>query len=166
MKDQQMNIDIKEQRKCYHYNRGYCKFKDQCPYYHPALDCIIKCKEITCIYRHRNACTYGDNCYHHKRKTCEYLHESNNLPDVTLVYEDEDRSKTHGVILTAPSTTNDEANDNTELKIEIECLKMEIKEGKEREIAYIKEIAEQKEKEIEYKREIDNQKVKNIDINL
>ena len=154
---EQINTDIKEKRKCYHFNRGYCKLKDQCFYHHPTVDCRIKCKVITCKYRHRNACKYGDNCYHHKSQTCEYLHESNNLPEVTLACEDEDQSKNHKVILTAPSTNNDEANTNTELQVKIECLKMEIKDGKEREIIYKKEIAEQNEKEIEYKRQIDNQ---------
>ena len=116
---EQMNIDIKEQHKCYHFNRGYCKFKDQCNYYHPTIDCRSKCKDITCKFRHQNACTYGDNCYHHKSQTCEYLHESNDLPEVTLACEDEEQNETHKVILLAPSTNNDEANKNTELQVEI-----------------------------------------------
>ena len=152
MQDQQMNIEIQEQRKCYHFNKGYCKFKEKCDYYHPTIDCIDKCQVVTCKYRHRNVCTYGDNCYHHKKQKCEYLHDSNNLPEVTLACEDEDQNKAHKVILTAPSTNKDIENENAELKLEIEHLKMEIKDGKEREIAY--------------KNEIDNNKEKNMYINI
>ena len=99
----------KEQSKCYHYNKGYCRYKEKCPFYHPDIDCVKECNDITCKYRHRLKCKDGENCYYNQRKACEYLHTHIDLPDVTLSSGYEEQGKAHKVILTKPSSNDSEA---------------------------------------------------------
>ena len=135
-----------EQNKCYYYDTGYCKYKQNCKLYHPTEDCINKCKENKCKFRHRRICKNGENCFY-KHKKCEYLH----IPEteVTLASKDEQ-------ILTKLKLIE---NENSELQTEIEKYTKEIGNLK-------KEIEERKEIGKEYKKEIENLKAKNMYVNL
>ena len=60
---------------CSHYNVGYCKQKNECSKFHPSEDCENKCKEKTCLKRHRRICRDTESCIYHKSNTCEFIHE-------------------------------------------------------------------------------------------
>ena len=108
-----------EPEKCYHYDKGYCKFKNKCPLYHPNEDCIKNCDEKQCKFRHRRKCRNGENCFF-KSKSCEYVHVITDLNDVTLADGDNKTKKAHKVILAEMEQKL------VELKSEIEQLKNEI----------------------------------------
>ena len=36
-------MDKNNEMKCRYYNRGYCKQKESCDYYHPTRDCLTRC---------------------------------------------------------------------------------------------------------------------------
>ena len=78
------NIDTNI-NKCYYYNRGYCKKKKKCLFFHPTSDCKENCTvKNKCDKRHRKKCKYGDRCYHNIQNICEFKHEmseSNNRED-------------------------------------------------------------------------------------
>ena len=61
---------------CSYYNVGYCKEKNQCSKIHPMDDCEEKCKEKTCLKRHRRSCRDRDSCIFYKSGSCEFLHEN------------------------------------------------------------------------------------------
>ena len=80
---------ITSKRKCHYYDKGYCKNKDQCKFYHATTDCKNQCiKKSICPNRHKKECKYGDKCYHNQDKSCEFLHLESNLSDVTLLTND------------------------------------------------------------------------------
>ena len=41
--------------KCYHFNQGYCKEKENCTYVHIIEECPTNCKIITCELRHKKS---------------------------------------------------------------------------------------------------------------
>ena len=120
------------QQKCYYYDKGYCKFKDKCEFYHPNIECTNQCKNRRkCRNRHKIECKYGNDCHFLKNTSCEYLHLIIDLPDITLNNEDNGKSKNllkrnkhshplilmrdlkaeaHQVILAAPSTIEEQLN--------------------------------------------------------
>ena len=67
--------------RCRYFNKGYCKNIPDCYFDHTNEDCEQyiasgKCKDISCIKRHRKICKYWeskDGCY--RGRDCEYLHE-------------------------------------------------------------------------------------------
>ena len=69
------NKNKKTIRKCWFYNKGYCRSKTNCQFSHPQTFCKIKdCRDKECEARHikdcknyfKNACKFG--------KSCEYKH--------------------------------------------------------------------------------------------
>ena len=69
--------------KCANYNRGYCKFKDECTKKHDDKVCNdMDCNEQDCQKRHPNPCWHGFRCTYYKRDECLYSH-------VTFASDDE-----------------------------------------------------------------------------
>ena len=72
----------KREEKCPFYNRGFCKFKDDCKKEHPKEVCDENnCTEEHCVKRHPNPCKFGFRCVFKKKKICLYSH-------VTLACDD------------------------------------------------------------------------------
>ena len=81
-----LNINIrKSPRKCRFFNRGYCKYQDNCSYFHSNTICesYLKngiCDEKACLSRHPRQCRYwstrAEGCQRENR--CQYLHVSSN----------------------------------------------------------------------------------------
>ena len=76
------NRTVKEKRKCRYDNRGYCKHKNMCLYYHSGQVCEEflrdgKCETgKSCKHRHPRDCRYwiraDEGCKH--GEACRYLH--------------------------------------------------------------------------------------------
>ena len=65
--------DDKDQ--CYHNNKGFCKFRDQCHYQHYRETCQTSiCRDKKCCTRHPKICRNGDKCKFLKLKKCAYRH--------------------------------------------------------------------------------------------
>ena len=59
---------------CPHYRVGYCKYKNNCKLFHPNENCgERKCRDKTCIKRHRKPCKFGETCT--RIDACEFLHD-------------------------------------------------------------------------------------------
>ena len=68
---------------CYHNNRGYCSFRDNCKYRHFKEICSqTVCRERECYKRHPVMCRYKDDCKFNKTKNCAFKHEENKTEDV------------------------------------------------------------------------------------
>ena len=88
-------IDNGMRRKCRYYNRGHCKYRERCKFYHPRDICKKhlesgKCDIKECSDRHPKVCKYwntsNNGC---KRKTeCDFLHEDLAKTDVKDDIED------------------------------------------------------------------------------
>ena len=62
---------------CYHNNRGYCSFGDQCKYRHFKDICgRTVCRERECNKRHPVICRYRDDCKFLKINKCAFKHKS------------------------------------------------------------------------------------------
>ena len=61
---------------CSYYNVGYCKEKNECSKIHPIDDCEEKCKDKTCLKRHRILCRDKESCIYYKSSACEFIHEN------------------------------------------------------------------------------------------
>ena len=60
---------------CYHNNRGYCSFGDQCKYRHFKDICSrTVCRERECNKRHPVICRYRDDCKFYKTNSCAFKH--------------------------------------------------------------------------------------------
>ena len=60
---------------CYHNNRGYCSFGDQCRYQHFKQICSKNiCTERECNKRHPVLCRYKDECKFYKKHNCAFRH--------------------------------------------------------------------------------------------
>ena len=125
---------MKTPRKCKYFDKGYCKYKDKCPYYHPTIDCE-QCENSTmCNKRHRSMCKYENICYFNKTNSCEYKHLDESS-DVTMASTDNEQIQAHKVILDSKSanmteTIQDKTNEIEKLKEEIEKQKYEINKYK------------------------------------
>ena len=65
---------------CYHHNKGYCKFRDQCHFQHYKDICQNRvCKDLKCPFRHPKPCRNGENCKFLKLKKCAYKHDDHNV---------------------------------------------------------------------------------------
>ena len=60
---------------CSYFNVGYCKEKNKCSKIHPIDDCEGKCKEKTCLKRHRRLCSDGGSFFY-QSNSCEFIHEN------------------------------------------------------------------------------------------
>ena len=60
---------------CYHNNKGFCKFRDQCHYQHYSEICQKSiCRDKKCSFRHPKICRNGEKCKFLKLKKCAYRH--------------------------------------------------------------------------------------------
>ena len=67
--------------KCEHYDRGYCKEKNNCPKIHPNIICGGNCEDKrTCMKRHQIPCKNSPSC---TWKSCEFSHKAENKGDVS-----------------------------------------------------------------------------------
>ena len=65
------------QKKCDHFDRGYCKHGKNCFNFHPDRDQICldtNCPNSDCNLRHPNPCKYGSRCYFWKKNECLFSH--------------------------------------------------------------------------------------------
>ena len=85
--------NIENKKKCKYYDNEYCKFKNECKFFHPSSECKSTCTQRkTCTKRHRRLCKYKDKCYFKLSNKCEFLH-------VTLTRDDKDHIEAHMLIL-------------------------------------------------------------------
>ena len=169
-------MNNKFQTKCRYYDKGFCKTRENCLYYHPTDDCQNNCKNKKCTLRHRNLCRYKTHCYHNISGKCEYIHLTTEVLEEAMAVDDNQNSEAHKVILTAPSPNfkdkyETEKNKSDRLEVlkkqyvdDKEKLQNEIKQLKN-EIDRISEeidiVKEEKKKDIEqFKKEIERQKEK------
>ena len=104
---------------CYHHNRGYCSFRDNCRYRHFKGICTKNiCRDRECEKRHPVICRFKDDCKFNKSNNCAFKH------------------------LEMKDTI---ANKGLEKKMKI-CL--EEVESLKREIVYLKNAIDMKEKEL------------------
>ena len=90
--------------KCKYYNKGFCKYREECNYFHPKDVCQeVNCNNKKCKKRHPKQCRYKDEC--RRRSLCMYSHES--------------------VIFSEYQTI---LNENVTLKLDILNLKVKLKE--------------------------------------
>ena len=89
-----LNLKISEEdvspqtRKCRHFNRGFCKFRDNCKFSHNEGICAEYlenkiCKVSNCRFRHPKPCKFvnnGDTC--NWAQNCLYLHETTELSQI------------------------------------------------------------------------------------
>ena len=102
-------------KKCYYYDQGFCKFKNDCKNFHPTKDCKFNCSiKSTCPKRHRKKCRYGNTCYHHLRNKCEYIHNTSNDLNVTLASKDKEPNEAHKVMLSTGKPTEEKLNEEIE----------------------------------------------------
>ena len=78
-----MNIKLTNKKKnsfqCYHNNRGYCKFQEECRFQHFKEVCQKRlCKDIECEKRHPKPCRNGLYCKFNKVNNCYFRHEDSN----------------------------------------------------------------------------------------
>ena len=60
---------------CYHNNRGYCSFRDQCRYRHFKDICSKNvCRERECEKRHPVMCRFKEECKFNKANICAFKH--------------------------------------------------------------------------------------------
>ena len=60
---------------CYHNNRGYCSFRDNCRYHHFKDICGKNiCREKHCEKRHPVPCRYKEECKFFKAGNCAFKH--------------------------------------------------------------------------------------------
>lgn len=76
-----------DNKKCKHYNIGYCKYHDKgCNYMHPTQICDSqKCTNKYCPMRHPRECKYRDNCKFIKQERCAFKHKVKNTRENTSV---------------------------------------------------------------------------------
>ena len=76
------NLERNYEKKCRYEDKGYCKYKSNCKFYHPGQICEKflrdgKCESgQTCNNRHPRKCRYwkgGEGC--NRQQACKYLHD-------------------------------------------------------------------------------------------
>ena len=77
-------------KKCNFFNKGFCKFKENCPFLHPTVICTeLNCKEKECSQRHpkncknflKGSCKFGE--------LCEFIHHDESTQHVNIVVTNE-----------------------------------------------------------------------------
>ena len=79
---------------CYHNNRGFCSFRDNCKYQHYKDICSKTiCREKECKRRHPVICRYKDECKFHKTNSCAFKHieRQRDVDEATKDFETERR---------------------------------------------------------------------------
>ena len=166
-------MNNKFQTKCRYYDKGFCRNRENCLYYHPTDDCQNNCKNKKCSLRHRNVCRYKTHCYFNINGKCEYLHLETEVLEEAMAVNDNDNLEAHKVILSAAGPNfkdkyeteknkSDRLEDlNKQYVSEIEKLQNEIKQLKnkiDRKSEEIDIVKEEKKKDIEQlKKEIEGQ---------
>ena len=104
---------LRQTRRCRYYNRGFCKFRDNCNFVHKTGICdkYLRdkiCKQGNCDFRHPKPCKFeknGDTCTW--GQNCLYLHKTTeNLQTEDLLNPEE---KTYSCDIR--ETSNDYTND-------------------------------------------------------
>ena len=77
--DMQEKQSMEEIRKCFHYNKGFCKRKNECPLYHPENTCkqFEKegfCSRSICRDRHQKTCKYWKAGHCYRGESCQFSH--------------------------------------------------------------------------------------------
>ena len=71
------------QFKCYHHDRGYCKFGEQCHYQHFREICQNRnCKLKECRKRHPKPCRNGHQCKFYRSNICAFKHDNEDSTDM------------------------------------------------------------------------------------
>ena len=81
--DDKQNLAHTSKKICSYYNKGYCKFKNNCSKIHSLHICSkFNCRNKACCDRHPNNCRYKEKC--RQIKECLYMHNQINLIDDKL----------------------------------------------------------------------------------
>ena len=81
VEDSPKSASDKTLKKCRHHNRGYCKFKEHCNFFHSLIICPLFltdgiCRNKRCLQRHPKDCRYwtrkNEGCI--RQTDCKYLH--------------------------------------------------------------------------------------------
>ena len=155
-------LRVKEKRKCRYDNRGYCKHKNMCLYYHSGQVCEQflrdgKCETVkTCQHRHLRDCRYwlraDGGCTH--GEACRYLHRrgKDTLKD-TLETVSVEMSTVDDIIKVSEETNDSNVSTNEEEDITMD--KMMYRQTEAFKDDTIKEL-----KEIESKLMVENLSIK------
>ena len=82
----EVQSEKKTTRKCRYFNRGYCKYRERCRFYHSPNICKVYlekgiCRKNSCSDRHPRKCKYKENCPRYEQ--CQYLHvESEKVDEI------------------------------------------------------------------------------------
>ena len=69
------------------FNSGFCKYKNDCQYFHPSEICKhSSCRNKNCKSRHPKQCRYGDLC--RRRSICVYKHDDVNKSEYFKVCQE------------------------------------------------------------------------------
>ena len=113
---------------CYHNNRGYCSFRDQCKYKHFKDICSrTVCRERECEKRHPVICRYRDGCKFYKRNNCAFKHISMETNVASEDFENKVKALTKE-IESLSSEIIDLKNDIKNKEIELHKSKLEVHE--------------------------------------
>ena len=175
IKGEGKNLKVKEKRKCRYDNRGYCKHKNMCLYYHSGQVCEQflrdrKCETgKSCQHRHPIDCRYwlraDGGCTH--GEACRYLHRrgKDTLKD-TLETVSVEMSTVDDIIKVSEETNDSNVSTNEEEDITMD--KIMYRQTEVSKDDTIKEL-----KEIESKLMVENlsmkkqiEKLKNIVANM
>ena len=152
--------------KCKYYNRGYCRNKSGCKYYHPTSDCQEQCSIKDCRFRHRNECRYKQYCYHYRKGQCEFIHNSIDSSNVPLATDDNQKIDAHQDILAEQGPNYEDQykynEDNENLKILNNEYKVQITDLENKLNEEIKKNENAINKINEYRNELKKEKQKNV----
>ena len=127
------NTSHDTRKKCHHHDKGYCKHKNKCIFYHPIKDHVTEEN----VNRHRKECRYGKACYHNKNEMCEFLHLEN-IYKVTITVNEEQQIEAHKIMLTQSSTIE------KDLRIELEKTRAaKLQEARPRNVRDVKKISKE-----------------------
>ena len=108
-----------EKKRCKWWNRGYCKFKQSCPYLHPKAICIEEqCSNKECEKRHPNICKNWQkgSC---KFTNCEFKH-----PTVVNQINDDSEKKIVDITINDENFVdydNIDSDDDSEIDDNFKC---------------------------------------------
>ena len=68
-----------KQTKCRYFDKGFCKYKSRCKFFHPSLICSIyerngNCEERTCLDRHPETCKFWLKERCNRNEDCDFFH--------------------------------------------------------------------------------------------